>query len=234
MKAQVSRLALGLLLIAFGVYVYFFPPIRPNPRVPDTKICMDFDTLKPSTLASGLIYNMVQNYRNQQLVSIQTHTSRAVPSDASAIWFELDTIKKFIYHIEKAVKKNGENSSKIGLRFYYAAYPNSSTWTTTFPDLRGFLQDSITQLYGDKHTLVILPTITKDNVVYDFNPNDPLTYSKGLPRYNREKSLVHIPALAPSSRISSSVSSTSATNSTDARNHGVLFPPGNTTGEAFQ
>lgn len=233
MTNQFSRLALLVLAIAFAVYVYFFPPLRPKPIIPiepeGNKICMDFDTLKPSTLASGLIYNMVQNYQQNQLQAIQTHTSKQVPNDAHAIWFELDTIKKFIYHIEKAVKSNGVSASKIGLRFYYASYPPNSTWTTQYPDLQGFLRDSLTIQYGQKHTLVILPTIKQGDVIYDFNPSDKSTYDKGMPEYDRKMFTKQVFALTTTAK-SATVSSTSAT---DARNHGVLFPPGNTTGEAF-
>ena len=51
-------------------------------------ICSNYSNSTKSQLEVGLVHEMTGNYQ---------HTSNA--NDAKAIWFDLETIKKFIYHI---------------------------------------------------------------------------------------------------------------------------------------
>ena len=50
--------------------------------------------------------------------------------DAKSISFDLETLKKFIYHIEAITKQNDDNitSERLGVRIYYAAYPEIENW----------------------------------------------------------------------------------------------------------
>ncbi|HMI07276.1 MAG TPA: hypothetical protein VK528_07005 [Flavobacterium sp.] len=239
--------ALILLICLFGVYVFLYPPngqsaMAVNPSTNDsipvaidtTSICMDFNTYKPSTLSTGLVSDMVSIYRRTQGDAIENASTNPVTNDARSIWFDLDTIKKFIYHIEKGVHQSKVyNAQKLGLRLYYASYPDKSTWNNdSYKDLAGLLGDPITEQYEKKHTLVILPTIQVSGEEYDFNPFEDNTYTAGLPHYTN--GVPENQQLTPIMAITGSGSDKDAAKpQSTARNHGQLVPPASNLGTAF-
>ena len=225
-----SNFLIVALLVAFGTYVYFFPPT--GDEVLKNEICNDFSGSNPSTLSRGLVKKMIEQYHNNQLKAINSNCD--VSDDSHSIWFDLDTIKKFIYHIERNVKKNSTTTNKLGLRIYYAAYTDKSTWGTPgYEELNDLLGIPITEQYEKHHTLVILPTILNhDNVDADFNPLDMATY-QGYNKMKRDKenqtfnSNYKTMTLSPFSVISSS------SDPLMARNHGCLIPPATGLGVDF-
>ena len=120
-------------------------------------------TIKPKkmnntnlTLPVDLIQNLVDNYRNNQLDSINQNMAM---DDAHSIWFDLPTLKNFIAEIETQAQAIDPNvpSVDLGIRFYYAAYPQVP-------------QQPIPSNYAKRHTLVMIPTKKKESLNYDFNP----------------------------------------------------------------
>lgn len=212
----------------------------------DERLCNDYSTYNASTLKTGLIGDMISIYRKKQLKTIRTSLTM---DDAHSIWFDLETVKKFIFHIEKAVQKNTKlPTGELGLRIYYAAYPKTATWKEEqYNDLRGFLGDPIKEQYQDRHTLVMIPTATIKGKITDFNPLDSSTYASGLPTYtkpvtdiepfidNTEAAKIDIMALTASSSDSGIGGNTTMTthNNTMAQNHGTLYPPNSVDGSAF-
>ncbi len=83
--------------------------------------------------------------------------------DASSVVFDLETLKRYIWYIESNVCKRGCNKKdlKLGIRFYYAQYPNEFMMRTS-----AYLK-TLDIDYANKHTLFMVP-------VYRF------TLSKGL------------------------------------------------------
>jgi hypothetical protein len=238
---------LALLLLSFVTYVFLYPPIKNQcPEVPknisstntqkvspDTgSLCINFESFEPSELKAGLVREMISKYRTNQLTAIQGSTSMAMSQDAHSIWFDIDTLKKFIYHIEKGAKQNGINSSSsLGLRFYYAAYPEKVKWGTTgYEALAGFLGDATTEAYEKRHTLVIMPTLKIGSNNTDFNPRDPLTYTNGLAGVLDTNT--GFDSLRPIQVLTSTLT-TNNTTQIGARNHGQLIPPASGSGEAF-
>jgi hypothetical protein len=123
--------------------------------------------LSPNTMTQDFIQILVNNYRNNQLVSVN---EKMGIDDAHSIHFDLKTLKKFIADIETLTSANnpGANLEDLGIRFYYAAYPNLESW-----DIMNGTQ--IGREYAEKHTLVLVPTIKKQDengemLSYDFNP----------------------------------------------------------------
>ncbi|MEC3877852.1 hypothetical protein [Chryseobacterium salviniae] len=164
--------------------------------------------LPPNTMAQDLIQTLVNNYRNKQLVSVK---EKMGIDDAHSIHFELKTLKKFIADIETlAYADNPEtNTEDLGIRFYYAAYPNLENWDI----MNG---TPIGTGYAEKHTLVMVPTIKKqdengDMLSYDFNP----VHNDG--------------------QMLAMASSRNAGTSLDVvcQNHGALIPPDSTKTELF-
>lgn len=223
------KLFAALLLVALAVSIYFN-----FKTVPDESLCSDFSKDNPSTLSTGLVSDLTKNYRDNQLIEI----NKVMPStdpDAHSIWFDLDTIKKFIYHIEKNVKANSTIDEKLGLRMYYAAYPDSLQFNKTGnEDLKDLGKNATTRMYGLKHTIVMIPTIFNSSYGnVDFNPLDENTYKGYITTVKKSEvqgdtiltadylTAGYNPmALTPTSRVVS-------------RNHGSLIPPGIKTVEAF-
>jgi len=124
----------------------------------------------------NLVHKMTNGYKQNQL----THIKTVMKDDAHSISFELETLKRFIYHIEINAQKNRVSKDDLGLRLYYSRYPDLETWSNQYDDLKGFLNDSITEGYQDRHTLVMIPTLLKNGVHMDFNPLHTETYGENF------------------------------------------------------
>jgi hypothetical protein len=222
MENKALKTTIIVMSLLFAVYAYFNNPFTLSaPPLSGNEICMDYSKDKPATLKHSLVSEMIKNYRDNQLVSIQTATANPVPNDAQSIWFHLDSIKKFIYHIEKGfeTQKPGAKGD-LGLRIYYAAYPKETLWGTKgYEDIADLANDPTTAQYGKKHTLVMIPTLEIHGVNSDFNPIDPATYTG----FNSPTNPFSNPNYVPMA-MSSSVM---------AKNHGSLCPPALSTGNAF-
>lgn len=247
MKNKLLIITILVLMVSFGTYVYKFPPRTNDPKLPidkENKICTDFSTYKKSKLTNGLVHDMVNIYRDNQLQSIQGSIIRPIKNDAYSIWFDLDTIKKFIYHIEKEIKSDTKYvNNKLGIRIYYAAYPDANTWKSKpeYRDISYMANDPNKVKYEKLHTLVMIPTLQNDNgKINDINLFDKNTFTNGITKYEYNQGVSYMPstirmkqlfALNPAPTIA-----TSTTNSADdiaARNHGTLAPPEAITGFGF-
>lgn len=234
---QLKLIIAGLLLALAGTIYYY--SMQQADEIVDNSICMDYNQYQPSTLKTGLVGDMVSIYRANQLA--YTKSSRLAMDDSYSIWFDLDTIKKFIYHIEKGVEQNAAagTTNQLGLRFYYASYPEKSKWSDpAYADLSGFVSDPKKQQYEMKHTLVLLPTIHVAGEELDFNPFNPATYTTGIPKYTKPTSENQEPVEIDTSpaaavEVFAITGSNTATDRSTARNHGMLCPPGNITGLGF-
>ncbi|WP_445712083.1 hypothetical protein [Flavobacterium sp.] len=241
----------GLLIavvIAFGAYIYKFPPKKVSsiqtltPTSNPDKICMDYLD-RPSELSVDLIHTMVNKYKGEQLKCINSNSR--IKDDAHSIWFDLETLKKFIYHVEKTtiakatsdpdLKSLNITKEKLGIRIYYAAYPHFDSWKN-HSDLDDFSKIDGREKYEHLHTVIMIPTleISKGKMA-DFNPLDSDTYVSGLfdkPGYTFS---LNNPTPANSTIGLSGMqrSSTNQNMSTSAQNHGGLIPPENPNGEGF-
>ena len=232
-----------LLLLGFSL---IYNPFGITENMDNTRdICSDYSNDNVSTLKTGLISDLVERYRSKQLSYINERMYPMIHhsdpdldpehSDAHTIWFDLDTIKKFIYHIERNVQRNATTSeNKLGLRLYYAAYPEQSEFKNN-EDLKDLDNDPMTQKYGLKHTIVMIPTIYNSSIGddVDFNPLDKDTY-KG---YISEKKNIKVNdepiLLAPYQAQGYEPMALSPSTRVVARNHGTLYPPGNIVGLGF-
>jgi hypothetical protein len=198
-----------------------------------TTICMDYDNVQPATLTTELVKSMVTTYRGNQLNNIQTAPTNAVPQDAQAIWFDLETLKTFLYHIEHNVDNHTAEGrdKKLGVRIYYAAYPKNeemkrmaeSQTDSTF---------SYNPSYEKLHTLVMIPTISgKEGENYDFNPLDATSYN-GFVNMKKDAANPFMSNNYTTLTLGGSANPNS-TSPTIARNHGSLIPPASNLGLSF-
>ena len=239
---MITTVLLIVVAIAFGVYVYKFPP-KKNPCPCDTpnKICLDYSSSQINELRVDLIHTMTNKYRSNQLDFVNRNTDFLGynKNDAHYIWFDLITLKKFIYHIEKTSRDLGAGVNRtisdkdLGIRIYYAAYPTKEeNWKVKFPDLIDLYSDPNKQLYEHLHTLVMVPTLNIDGKMVDFNPKDTDTYPNGL---------YDMPGYVVTPFISSPLKTVAMTGSTEndpnnltgSQNHGNLIPPADPDSEGF-
>ncbi|MGO4772692.1 hypothetical protein ACEN2I_13600 [Flavobacterium sp. W22_SRS_FK3] len=232
-----QRLIITVLSVAL-IFSIFFNWYKPKePVVKQTSICNDFHNEKPSTITTHLIRGMISQYRNNQYSAINKNRDINDP-DAHSIWFDLDTIKKFIYHIERNVARNSpKKNNKLGLRIYYAAYPELSEFTKPYnEDIAFMATDPLKKQFATRHTLVMIPTIfNKDlNGDVDFNPLDETTFNGYVSTIERRTSNQKN-EIAPYQSQEYQPMALSAASRSDAmaRNHGNLIPPADPISEAF-
>ncbi|MDN3586440.1 hypothetical protein QWY86_07185 [Pedobacter aquatilis] len=167
---------------------------------------------KPNTMSQKAIQKMVDNYRNVQLEVINKTLGI---NDAHSVWFDFKTLKKFISDIELESVKVQQHitDDRLGLRFYYAAYPKIQDWDVFGNDT------SIPKDFAEKHTLIMIPTLKIKTVDgsyldYDFNPLDETTYSVERREKNQAMRMM-------------SISNDNETQALQvmAQNHGQTIPP---------
>jgi hypothetical protein len=238
-----SQTTKALLLIAVtALLTYFITCYFCNPKtidVPDkdrsATICSNYETEPPVVLTTDLVKSMVGTYGSNQLENIQNAPVNPVPEDAQSIWFDLETLKKFMYQIEYNVNKYPAQSEnkKIGVRIYYAAYPKNALMRD-FANHQTDPNFSYNPDYENKHTLVMIPTITgADGNNYDFNPLDVNSYD-GFASMSKKLNINYISdtystlILGPGA-----VDEVDDVGNTSARNHGTLAPPETIIGLSF-
>ena len=126
------------------------------------------------TLSMDLIEDMVKNYRDHQLKSIENSTTSPMVFDAHSVWFSLEALKDYIKTIEEEVAKHPKNPiSNLGLRFYYSAYPDKEKWNDEL--------SNVPEEYEKLHTVIAIPTTEINGENYDFDPYDNKTYDGTKP-----------------------------------------------------
>lgn len=195
-------------------------------------ICLNYpDDI--SQLPVQLVHDMVTGYKKNQLNVINTEMTL---SDAHSIWFDLETLKKFVYHIESTTKKIDQtiSSEDLGVRIYFASYPDKMLDKASYNgELQKFKNNNFdAKNYGKLHTLVMIPTRKKGELNIDFNPLDKDTYNNNLNNLNYYSSKKEDET---NNRFQSifALSVSSSSNSTTSLNHGSLIPPGDPAAEGF-
>ncbi|KMQ68059.1 hypothetical protein ACM39_09355 [Chryseobacterium sp. FH2] len=173
---------------------------------------------EPSVLPIDFVQNLIDNYRSNQLQAINKEMQT---TDAHSIWFSLEKLKKLINDIETETQKvdSSIGVKELGIRFYYAAYPKIEDWTR----MEGY---SIPDTYAGKHTLVMIPTLNRQDEQgnyfnFDFNPLDQNSYTEAVAGKGKGKGKI----IAMAAKV--------AQQQTIADNHGTLSPPADPKAELF-
>lgn len=230
----------GYLLVAIAsvVITYFImqpttDPVSPVPNENSKAICMDYDSSDISMLDADLVHTMTKEYINNQWMYINSNSNfdsklSTTTEDARSIWFDLKTLKKYLYHIENETRKADAKieEENLGIRIYYGVYP-SVDQIKKFPDVFDTSKDRDFTKYSGLHTLVMIPTVTIEKEILDFNPLDTMTYKGGL--YKIDKYGYNNGGSIPNSTMALFGSS----RATVGQNHGTLYPPGPAVGMGF-
>jgi hypothetical protein len=133
--------------------------------------------------------------------------------DSRAIWFSLERLKGFITEIEKATCGKKCDSLKLGIRMYYARYPNPSNYKI---DLK-----NVPDSFENRHTIFMVPTYDSAYHHVDFDPR----------YFNKTScwptSLISAFDAVPQQKTQSGVNmfGFSPTVDQQSMNHGDLIPP---------
>lgn len=190
----------------------------------DNTICSNYSAATISELEVRLVHKMTDDYGS-------------ITGDSQSIWFDLETLKAFVYHIENEARlKKNIKSDQLGVRFYYSRYPVSNNWNA-YPDLQSWANNnSNSTTYATHHTLIGVPTIQRGKdkqgnlLHYDFNPTDVKTYENSLGDTSVFGDLYLQDSSTPFSALFARQSSSS---NTGAQNHGQLIPPADPTPSHF-
>jgi hypothetical protein len=217
-----------LLGIAFFFGYHYFRDRGAKITTASCVTCTDYSQVPYGGLNAKIARDLSGNYKLRQLTDI--NAGGYIQSDARSVWFPLDTIKRFIWEIEKGICTKGCAGRAYGIRLYFAAYPDAASMVNQYygPHLT-----SVPQLYEKHHTLFMVPTYTDatSNGPVDFDPwhmngCNPVSFDRlAAPALMSEKSLI---LLARDYRFPQNISlnnSAGGTGTGTVQNHGGLCPP---------
>jgi hypothetical protein len=192
----------------------------------------DYTNQNFAGISAGVAKMMSGNY--QQINQPKLMIEGGIP-DSKSMWLSLETMKAFIWKIEKAICNKGcTNNLNLGVRIYFGRYPVAVGMAGT-PDLSG-----LPQTYQQHHTAFLVPTYqdpANASVQWDFDPwhwgssnCTPTSYrtwfgnSEGRDPFGLDKSLIL--TLSEQQFFPSF-------NTNTVLNHGSLIPPDNEIGTGF-
>ena len=194
--------------------------------------CTDYSTVPPlQKLDARMLQNMANNYFEVVRNGVTLTNGNTLAEDSRSIWFDLDSVKHFIWQIENDVCNNKNKCAeknavqipdmKLGLRIYYARYPD-----TAFARRMNFSQlYGLPETYQFHHTIFMVPTYEQTQFSIgpvDFDPDnyntDSCIYNKIRP--STETTGYRIRALA-----GTSAAMPPGASANTAMNHGGICPP---------
>lgn len=199
-----------------------------------TSDCMetaDYSTFNFPGVDCQVAKSIARNYQSidQPRLQIDPDTK-----DAACIWFSLENMKAFIWKIESAMCRSGCTDKQLGIRIYYARYPDAATMASN-NNLNMLPSD-----YEYHHTLFMVPTFQdakSPDIHWDFDPWHlgsadcstivPMSewFRKSEKPFGNEKSLIF--------SVSSDQYFSEGGNWISVLNHGDLIPPGTNTGAGY-
>jgi hypothetical protein len=182
-----------------------------------TNICADYSGKGITKYDISVLEKMSYYYKN-------TTGSKTASSN---IWFSLDTLKRFIWNIEKGTCglkcDNNENfNAQLGIRIYFARYPDA-VYMKNQPDLI-----NVDPNFADQQTLFMIPTfdsIGSNKVTHiDFDPSNIGTFNSQNCIFRRIDGTSG-PVTAMGFNSTLPPPPVGGPTSTTAQNHGGLCPP---------
>lgn len=191
----------------------------------------DYSTFNFPGVSCQTARSIAKNYQNINMPRLQISPG---VQDAACIWFSLENMKAFIWKIENAMCTKNCADKGLGIRIYYARYPDAAAITTN-GDL-----NTLPSNYEYHHTLFMVPTFQdakNPEIHWDFDPwhtgtgdcSNIVTMSEWFRRsekpFGNDKSLIF--------SISGEQYIQDGSGLTSILNHGDLIPPGTGTGAAY-
>lgn len=175
MKKTVLTSVFFSLLTGFLVYYWTVSGFTKNDNdiihKSEDDICLNYKDRPVSELRASLIDTMIKSYRNNKVDRLYervpgTKNGQRLRSDGGgfdthSVWFDLETLKSFIYHIESNMKLSLDVANeRLGVRIYYADYPKKNLWQSSNSEYHADLKGLPFEYYS-RHTLIMIPTLGK-------------------------------------------------------------------------
>ncbi|XLS30821.1 hypothetical protein ACJD0Z_08300 [Flavobacteriaceae bacterium M23B6Z8] len=216
----------------FKAFLLIFICLGCESQPSGNELCNDYSLESPPTIPVNLIYEMVDNYNYNQRSAINrsehlrpSYGKDSLFDDTQVVWLNLETLKKFIYHIEAETLKADPSIKKedLGIHIYFGSYPKQIEWEKE--TYNGALL-SVPRNYARRHSIIMTPTINVKNEPVSFNPLDFNTFQNGILEEDHNYQRI-------SNKKILSLNLISAKEGELAQNHGGLFPPGDTNNIRF-
>lgn len=208
MKTQFTNYLLMLSTISFTFFLSCTTRTTQQPNTPGVT-CTDCRDTETYGHTMGEFFEVTREYRDKRWKLINeklpTMTDNHDTADARAIWFSLDSLKKFICTIEKYADQLHIKPEDLGIRMYYAVYKHDSE-------------------YQGLHTLFMVPTFATSDTSeeQDFDPRASVLLKNEIKSRDSIITFVDL-ANYPNQRVL--VFSKSAEKAKLVRNTGQLCPP---------
>ncbi len=229
---SISKVAAVVFLctsVYFGIDAYKARHPKPTPPpCPVSYNYSDGDAVGVINYETAQALSENYNKSKSPINGITEDGQRVLQEDSRSVWFSLERLKNFIWHIED---RNCKNPCKrtLGLRIYFGRYPDLTVTNNSYLGLEGLPKE-----YSNRHTLFMVPTYEdKDGNNRDFYPLDtdcktPTLASAPTEYYGpadlnliRHKitPFIFLFDMAPAPG--------------GSQNHGGLIPPGSAAGTSF-
>ena len=174
----------GIALVIIMAGTSKMPGVKTSSVATDTvsaRTAISADPPLPGLINSLVAETMSADYKADAGKSTVKDSTGKKQTDALSIWFDLETVKKFIDKIDKSIPKSATRPL-LGIRMYYAKYPSVYGLTQ-----KTGLQ-TLSKQVAYRHTLFMVPTYydKQANLNVDFNfdlvgnPAHPTPYFKLL------------------------------------------------------
>lgn len=186
--------------------------------------CYNYNDVVVNEMDKNTVLQMISNYYQKQYTAISNSSisfngglsgSKKTAEDSRAVFFNLDTLKRLIFYIEKGTENFSlSDRQNLGINIYFGSYPGQMQVQRHGYD------------YTNRHTLIFLPAIfdNDNHTARDFNLKTSLSgINIFSPQYftesilNGSTSLIGLAAMPPSpATVSENMFS---------QNHGTGTPP---------
>jgi hypothetical protein len=178
-KVLIVTNAAFLLIIA---YLLMREPTIPAPI--EDPICKDYSAEPLEGINFDAAQSLFATYAYQY--SKIDLLPDGVSKDAQSVWFDLITLKKFLYKIEDTLlkQKAAVNAKDLGIRIYYGSYPDATELAKENSAFFGLPLD-----YAHHHTVFMIPTFndaTDNKIHHDFNPWYPELNASHFPTSTKD------------------------------------------------
>ncbi len=157
-------------------------------------ICSNYPVQDVNEMDRQEVVEMVRNYYNNQYKALHDVASPSklaglpanCPEDSRAVFFNLDTLKKLIYFIEKGSSGfSATEKQNLGVNVYFASYPESFHKTKPGYDYASGSPVLVQYDYTNRHTLIFIPSIFSNSelIAKDIDLNANLNSPNTAPVY---------------------------------------------------
>jgi hypothetical protein len=155
-----KKVVIAATIVFAGVFISGCQGQTASPPNNNNENCPDYTGVPmPNMLDARLAKQIADLYREDRSKSQVNGTS---VDDTRSVWFDLEAIKHYIWKIEDTLRKQGckPGDLKLGLRIYYAKYPDSSR----------IKEYGVDPSYADHHTIFMVATYKGEKKQIDFDP----------------------------------------------------------------